>query len=70
MSSSFLQVSVAKVPIVAVSCGCRDSTQVGAERSGHSVSTQKALSARDEEANLYKNRMEIKTSKGIMDLGN
>lgn len=67
MSNSSLQVSVAKQPIVAVSCGC---TRVRAERSGHSVSTQKALSARDEEANLYKNRMEIKTSKGIMDLGN
>lgn len=29
-----------------------------------------ALSARNEEANLYKNGMKIKTSKGIMDLGN
>lgn len=47
-----------------------DSVQLGAERSGHLESTQKAVSARDEEANLYKNGMEIKTSEGIMDLGN
>lgn len=40
------------------------------EKSGLSASAQKSLSARDEEANLYKNGMEIKTSKGIMDLGN
>lgn len=51
-------------------CTCIDSTQLRAERSGHLVLTQKALSARDEEANLYKNGMEIKTSEGIMDLGN
>lgn len=55
---------------MAVPCSRIDSSQLRAERSGHLVSTQKALSARDEEANLYKNGMEIKTSESIMDLGN
>lgn len=56
--------------IMAVSCSRSDFSQLSAERSGHLVSTERALSARDEEANLYKNGMEIKTSESIMDLGN
>lgn len=59
-----------KKKITAGSCSCCDSTQHRVEKSGHLVSIQKALSARDDEANLYKNGMEIKTSEGIMDLGN
>lgn len=53
---------------MAVPCSHSDSTQVRAER-GLGV-RRRALSARDEEANFYKNGMEIKTSEGIMDLGN
>lgn len=55
---------------MAVSCSRSDFSQLSAERSGHLVSTERALSARDEEANLNKNGMEIKTSESIMDLGN
>lgn len=46
------------------------SSQLSAKRSGRLVLAQKALFARDDEANLYKNGMEIKTSEGITDLGN
>lgn len=53
-----------------VSYSCSDSTQLRVQKSGHLVLTRKAMSARDEKVNLYKNGMEIKTSEGIMDLGN
>lgn len=60
----------AKEKITAVSCNGSDFPQPSVERSGQLVSKQRALSARDDAANLYKNGMEIKTSEGIMDLGN